>query len=126
MHYALGTKDAATQPYTTSAPSKTGAGTYYVWYKVVGDDNYNSTDPAYVIVTVNPASVNLTANSGTETYTGEEKTVTGYTSSVAGLTFAETVTANGKGTDAGEYDVTFTGVTVNETKDTIGFIGFIG
>ena len=37
MHYALGTKDAATQPYTTSAPSKTGAGTYYVWYKVVGD-----------------------------------------------------------------------------------------
>ena len=44
--------------YTTFIPAKSEAGTYYVWYKVVGDDNYNSTDPEYVIVTINPATHN--------------------------------------------------------------------
>ena len=62
----------------------------------------------------------LTANSDEFTYDGTEKTVTGFTSNVEGLTFAETVTASGSGTNAGEYDVTFSGVTLNETKDTTG------
>ena len=71
--------------------------------------------------TISPASVTLTANSrNTDTYDGTEKAVTGYTSSVDGLTFAETVTATGSGTNAGDYDVTFSGVTVNETKDDTG------
>ena len=39
MQYALGTKDAA-------------AGTYYVWYKVVGDENHSDTTPASVTVTI--------------------------------------------------------------------------
>ena len=71
--------------------------------------------------TINPASVTLTANSlDTDVYDGTEKTVTGFTASVDGLTFADTVTAGGSGTDAGEYDVIFSGVTVNETKDSTG------
>jgi len=40
MQYALGTATEATQPYTTSIPTATNAGTYYVWYKAVGDDNH--------------------------------------------------------------------------------------
>ena len=42
MQYALGT-DATTAPtsdWGTSIPTKTDAGTYYVWYKVVGDANH--------------------------------------------------------------------------------------
>ena len=71
--------------------------------------------------TINPASVTLTANSrNTDIYDGTEKTVTGYTSSVDGLTFAETITASGSGTNAGNYDVTFSGVTLNDTKDNTG------
>ena len=71
--------------------------------------------------TISPASVTLTANSrNTDTYDGTEKTVTGYTSSVDGLTFAESVSASGSGTNAGEYDVTFSGVKLNETKDNTG------
>ena len=120
MRYALGTKDAATQPYTISMPSKTEAGTYYVWYKVVGDDNHKGTDAKCVEVKIDPAGVTLTANSGTETYDGSEKAVTGFKASVEGLKFADTVVAGGKGTNAGEYPVAFSGVTLNETKDTTG------
>lgn len=70
--------------------------------------------------TISPASVTLTANSrNTDIYDGTEKTVTGYTCSVEGLTF-EGVTASGSGTNAGEYDVTFTGVSLNTTTDASG------
>lgn len=67
-----------------------------------------------------PKSVKLTANSKTtEVYDGTEKTVEGFTCDVEGLTF-EGVSASGKGSDAGEYVVNFSGVTLNETKDTTG------
>ncbi|SMC74225.1 InlB B-repeat-containing protein, partial [Aristaeella lactis] len=68
---------------------------------------------------ITPASVTLTANSDTKTYTGTEQTATGYTCSVEGLSFTG-VSASGSGTNVGEYDVTFEGVTINETKDSTG------
>jgi hypothetical protein len=52
MQYALGTATEATEQYTTSIPAKTNAGTYYVWYKVKGDDNHNDSTPACVSVTI--------------------------------------------------------------------------
>ncbi|MBR1567769.1 MAG: InlB B-repeat-containing protein [Lachnospiraceae bacterium] len=52
MQYALGNETGATQPYTTSIPAKTDAGTYYVWYKVVGDENYTDTEPKVLKVTI--------------------------------------------------------------------------
>ncbi|SEK35195.1 Leucine rich repeat-containing protein [Butyrivibrio sp. ob235] len=54
MQYAIGT-DAITAPttgYTTSIPTATNAGTYYVWYKVVGDDNHTDSEPDCVTVTI--------------------------------------------------------------------------
>lgn len=87
----------------------------------ISGTGYYYTGSATATFTVNPASVTLTANSrNTDVYDGTEKTVTGFTSSVDGLTFAETVTASGSGTNAGEYDVTFSGVTINDTKDATG------
>ena len=38
--------------YTTSIPTATNAGTYYVWYKVVGDDNHNDTAASCITVTI--------------------------------------------------------------------------
>ncbi|MBO7650839.1 MAG: hypothetical protein J6S79_08860 [Lachnospiraceae bacterium] len=68
-----------------------------------------------------PAPVTLTAESrDTDIYDGTEKTLTGFTCSVEGLTFADEVSASGKGTKAGEYDVTIGGVTPNVTKDSTG------
>lgn len=81
------------------------------------DNNY---DFEYVngTLTVAAAFVTLTANSGTVTYNGAEQTVTGYTCSVDGLSFTDAgVSASGSGTDVGTYDVTFSGVTLNSTKD---------
>ena len=55
MQYALG-ENATTAPaddlYTTSIPTVTDAGTYYVWYKVVGDENHNDVEPVCVKVTI--------------------------------------------------------------------------
>ena len=56
MQYALGDANGATQPYTTSIPTATNTGTYYVWYKVAGDENHNDTNPACVEVTINKAT----------------------------------------------------------------------
>ena len=53
MQYALGTATEATQPYTTSIPKATNVGTYYVWYKVAGDDNHTDIEgPEPVAVTI--------------------------------------------------------------------------
>ena len=55
LHYALG-KDDKTAPaekdYGTSVPAATEVGNYYVWYKVLGDDNHNDLDPVCVKVTL--------------------------------------------------------------------------
>lgn len=54
LYYAV--TDDNTAPadtaYTTSIPTGTDAGTYYVWYKVVGDENYNDTEAANITVTI--------------------------------------------------------------------------
>lgn len=41
LQFALGTSSSATGTWSTSLPQATNAGTHYVWYKVVGNDNYN-------------------------------------------------------------------------------------
>lgn len=46
MQYAIGTDNvtAPTSGYTASIPTGTEAGTYYIWYKVVGNDKYADTE----------------------------------------------------------------------------------
>ncbi len=54
MQYALG-NDATTAPttgYTTSIPTATNAGTYYVWYMVKGADNYSDVAGKCIKVTI--------------------------------------------------------------------------
>ena len=53
--YALGTdKDTAPaeDAYSETVPTGKDAGTYYVWYKVLGDGNHNDTEPASVEVKI--------------------------------------------------------------------------
>ena len=52
MQYALGTATEATQPYTTSIPTATDAGTYYVWYKASGDETHTDSDPKVIKVVI--------------------------------------------------------------------------
>ncbi len=54
IQYALGT-DSTTAPttgYTSSIPTGTNAGTYYVWYKAKGDDKHTDSEAECVTVTI--------------------------------------------------------------------------
>ncbi|MBP3673019.1 MAG: leucine-rich repeat protein [Oscillospiraceae bacterium] len=54
LQYALGT-DSTTAPadgWSKDVPTGKDAGTYYVWFKVVGDSNHNDTEAVCVTVTI--------------------------------------------------------------------------
>ena len=54
IQYALGT-DSSTAPkegWSTTIPKATNAGTYYVWYKAVGDSTHTDSDPECITVTI--------------------------------------------------------------------------
>ena len=53
--------------HTTSIPAKTEAGTYYVWYKAVGDANHNDSAASYVTAKLLEASQPQTEASQTQT-----------------------------------------------------------
>ena len=62
MYYAVTTENTAPTDenlYTTSIPTAINAGTYYVWYKVVGDENHKDTEPVYVTVTLKQAAPSI-------------------------------------------------------------------
>ena len=61
MQYALGTATEATKPYTTSIPTATDAGTYYVWYRVKGDPNHYDSEPRCVTVNIANALYTVTS-----------------------------------------------------------------
>ncbi|QFJ53695.1 hypothetical protein [Pseudobutyrivibrio xylanivorans] len=64
LNYALG-ENRVTAPSTgwsTAVPTAINAGTYYVWYKVVGDSNHTNTEPQCVTVEVYKAIATITVN----------------------------------------------------------------
>ncbi len=63
-------------------------------------------------------NVKLTANSKTEEYDGTEKSVTGFSASVEGVTVDGVSTTGGKGTDAGTYTHSFANGTVGKSDTT--------
>ena len=122
MWYALG-ENATTAPadnlYTTSIPEKTDAGTYYVWYKAVGDENHIDSVPAYVTsvikaeisaeVTFKVVNGSWDEGEGEAAIADKTVTLTGKEGDVLKLT-AEQIPAVGSkpqdGYKAGNWDVT--------------------
>ena len=79
MQYALG-ENATTAPttgYTTSIPTATNAGTYYVWYYAKGDENHSDSAPA------GPITVTI-AQPAEETKT-EQSSLTEVSQSLTGI-----------------------------------------
>ncbi len=70
MQYVLGTNITAAPAnnWSTTIPTGKNAGTYYIWYRVVGDGNHNDIAPACVAVTIAKAPLTVTANNKTITY----------------------------------------------------------
>ena len=50
-----GASDTADKKWNTAIPTATNVGTYYVWYKVVGDENHVDTEPEVLKVTIDVA-----------------------------------------------------------------------
>jgi hypothetical protein len=71
MSYAIGNDsiNAPTSGWNVKIPKKAAAGTYYVWYKAVGDVSHSDTEPKCVTVTIakqNPKVVTeVTVNAAT-------------------------------------------------------------
>lgn len=70
MQYAIGTSssDEPTSGWSSDIPEGKAAGTYYVWYKVVGGTNYKNVNPACITVTIAKAKITVTADNKKKTY----------------------------------------------------------
>jgi len=97
--------------YGTAIPTGLNAGTYTVYYKVVGDASHNDVAPASVSVTIAKAALTIATLSQTSlTYTGAEQTVSVSSVKAGTLDVPATdydVTGN-KATDKGDYTATVT------------------
>lgn len=98
--YALGTSAGATELYSESVPLRTDAGTYYIWYKVKGDNDHKDLAPRCVTAIIAKRDITVNGIKAMDKhYDGDEKAV---------LNFKEAV-LNGKvGSD--ELTVTATGL----------------
>ena len=66
---------ASAGTYSTTIPTQTNAGSYDVWYKVVGDSNINSTNPVKVACSIAKATGTATVAGTTNTYNGSAKSL---------------------------------------------------
>ena len=62
MQYATGTDAKPTGAWSADIPTGTEVGTYYVWYKVIGDENHNDSEPARVTVPIQEKTYKITYN----------------------------------------------------------------
>ncbi len=86
--YALGNADSATGTYSETIPTEMNAGTFYVWYKAIGDSSHRDSIPAYVTVTISENSSsggNNEGKSGDNTDPTENKSENGGTSKNEGV-----------------------------------------
>lgn len=97
----------------TSSPEYTNADTYKIYFKVVDNDTL-AEEKGYVTLTINKKAVTVKVNDVTITY-GEtpkfEYTVTGL---VEGENLSGKAVYSGAGTDAGEYDISVSGITASD------------
>lgn len=115
------TKDDCT---LTSSPVYKNAGTYTIFFKVV-DNKTQAEHVGSVTLTINKKAVTVTVNDVTITYGGTPK----FEYTVAGLVDGETLSGKavytaktllgeeiniGTGTDAGEYDISVSGITASD------------
>lgn len=97
-----------------SSPAYKNAGTYTIYFKVVDNDTL-AEHVGYVTLTINKKAVTVTVKDVTITY-GEEIPAFSYT--VTGLVEGETLSGDadysGAGTDAGDYEISVSGLTASD------------
>ena len=101
VQYKVGDSGA----YSATIPTATDAGTYTVYYKVVGDDTHADTEEASISVTIAKAALTVTAEAKSKTYGDADPTLT-YTTDglVNGDTISGALTRDA-GEDVGTYAI---------------------
>jgi methionine-rich copper-binding protein CopC len=98
IQYKLGDSGS----YSTTIPTATNAGSYTVYYKVIGDSNHNDVAEASVSVTIATKAMTVSATNGSATYSGSATN--------GGASVSVTVPSSGAtikyGTTSGTYDLT--------------------
>jgi len=83
--------------YAETVPSAINAGTYTVWYKVVGDSNHNDIAPQCITVTMEPATLTpVISGNTTKVYDGTTA-ITGLSIALTGIKGSDDVTAKAIG-----------------------------
>ena len=112
-HYTITYGTTENDCTLNSSPEYTNAGTYKIYFKVVDNDTL-AEHVGYVTLTINKKAVTVKVNDVTITY--GEKPAFSYT--VTGLVDGETLSGeavySGAGTDAGEYDISVSGITASD------------
>lgn len=112
-NYTITYGESAENCNLEESPKYTNAGTYKIYFKVVDNDTL-AEEKGSVTLTINKKAVTVKVNDVTITY-GEtpkfEYTVTGL---VEGETLSGEAGYSGAGTDAGEYDISVSGITASD------------
>lgn len=97
-----------------SSPEYTNADTYTIYFKVVDNDTL-AEHVGYVTLTINKKAVEIKVKDVTITY-GEEIPAFSYivTGLVEGETLSNEAVYSGAGTDAGDYDISVSGITASD------------
>ena len=91
IEYVIGTDDSTppTSGWGPNVPTAAAPGTYYIWYKVVGDNNHQDSVPKCIIVTI------AEAPAPADTPSGYVKDVTGTNEASGNYTFGQRIVNNG-------------------------------
>lgn len=96
-----------------NSPEYTNAGTYKIYFKVVDNDTL-AEEKGSVTLTINKKAVEIKVKDVTITYGGTPKFECTVTGLVDGETLSGEAVYSGAGTDAGEYDISVSGLSASD------------
>ena len=103
MKYATGTSSAPTSGWSSSIPTATAAGTYYVWYKAAGTGDYEDSTPVKVDVSIAKKAAAISFETAS------------YNKSTSDAAFTQTVTNTGDGSVMYSIENSGSNATINES-----------
>lgn len=96
-----------------SSPAYKNAGTYTIYFKVIDNDTY-AEHVGYVTLTINKKAVEIKVNDVTITYGDTPAFSYAVTGLVKGETLSGEAVYSGAGTDAGDYEISVSGITASD------------
>lgn len=112
-NYTITYSESAENCNLEESPKYTNAGTYKIYFKVVDNDTL-AEEKGSVTLTINKKAVTVKVNDVTITYGETPKFECTATGLVEGETLSGEAVYSGAGTDAGEYEISVSGITASD------------